>query len=73
MPLICSLSNLLLSVNQLTISYNRPTVTSYKLVSLILVSLLILKVVTTVNGVITSALSSTLFNFINTVNLGVNV
>ena len=57
-----SLSILLLSINWLTISYNCPIITSYKLVSYILVS--VPNVVTTVNGVITSAFSSMLFDFL---------
>jgi len=73
MPLILSLSALLLFYSQLTISYNCLTVTSYESVSLILVSPLVPKVVTAVNGVITSAFSSILFNFINTVTLVVNI
>jgi len=71
--LIFSLSILLLSINQLTISYNYLTVTSYKLVSLILVLPLIPKVVAAVNGVVTSAFSSILFDFINTITLTVNI
>jgi len=67
MLLILSLSTLLLSYSLLIISYNYLTVTSYKLVSLILVSPLVPKVVTTVNSVITSTFSSILFNFINIV------
>jgi len=67
MPLILSLSTLLLSYSLLTIYYNCLTVTSCELVSFILVSLLIPKVVTTINGVITSAFSGILFNFINTI------
>ena len=72
--LTLSLSTLLLLVIQLTISYNYPTVTSYcKLVLAILVSSLDIafKVVTAVNGVITSAFSSILFNFFY-YNLGSN-
>jgi len=63
MPLSCSLSIVLLSINRLTISYNYPLVTSYKLVSSILVSPLILEVIAAVNSVITAAFSSILFNF----------
>jgi len=63
MPLSLSLSIVLLSINRLTISYNYPLVTSYKLVSSILVSPPNLKVVTAVNSVITSAFSSILFDF----------
>ena len=73
MPLILSLSALLLSYSLLTISYNYLTVTSYALVSLILILPLIPKVVATVNGVITSAFSGMLFNFINTITLVVNI
>jgi len=47
--------------------------TSYKLVSLILVSPLIPKVVIVVNSVITSTFSGILFNFINTITLVVNI
>jgi len=67
MLLILSLSALLLSYSLLTISYNYPTITSYKLVSLILVFPLVPKVVAAVNSVITSTFSGILFNFINTV------
>jgi len=63
MLLSLSLSIILLSINQLTISYNYPLITSYKLVSSILVSPLILEVIATVNSVITTAFSSILFNF----------
>jgi len=63
MPLSLSLSIILLSINRLTISYNYPLITSYKSISSILVSPPNLKVVTTVNGVITSAFSSILFDF----------
>jgi len=73
MPLILSLSALLLSYSLLTISYNYLTITSYKLVSLILVSPLVPKVVTIINGVITSAFSSILFNFVNTITIVVNM
>jgi hypothetical protein len=55
MPLILSLSILLLSYNLLTIFYNYPVVTGCELVSLILVSLLMPKVVAPINGVITGA------------------
>src|ERR1700722_17983585 len=60
-----SLSSLLLSIISLTISCSYPTVTIYNSVFSILVSPLVLdfKIVTTVNGVITSAFSSILFNF----------
>jgi hypothetical protein len=63
MPLSLSLSIVLLSINQLTISYNYPLVTSYKLLLLILVSPPNLKVVAAVNGVVTGAFSSMLFDF----------
>jgi hypothetical protein len=63
MPLSLSLSIILLSINQLTISRNCPLVTSYKLVSFILVSPPILEVITAVNGVITTTFDSILFNF----------
>jgi len=63
MLLSLSLSIILLSINQLTISYNYPLITSYKLVSSILVSPPILEVVAPVNSVITTAFSSILFNF----------
>ena len=64
--LTLSLSNLLLSVNQLTISYSYPTVTTYKFISAILVSPLVpnFKVVTAIDGVVTSAFGSMLFNFL---------
>ena len=61
--LILFLSILLLSINQLTISYNCLIVTSYKLVSFILISLLNLKVVAAVDGIVISALGSVLFDF----------
>jgi len=73
MLLILSLSALLLFCSLLTISYNHLTVTSYESVSPILVSPLIPKVVTAVNGVIISAFSSILFNFVNTITLVVNI
>jgi len=63
MLLSLSLSIILLSVNQLTISYNYPLVTSYKLVSSILVLLPNPKVITAVNSLTTSAFGSILFNF----------
>jgi hypothetical protein len=63
MPLSLSLSIILLSVNRLTISYNCPLVTSYKLVSFILVSPPILEVIAAVNSVVTTAFSGILFNF----------
>jgi len=58
-----SLSILLLSNKRLTISYNWPLVTTYKSVSAILVSPNP-KVVVAVNGIVTSALGSILFDFI---------
>ena len=58
-----SLSILLLSNKQLTISYNWPLVTTYKSVSAILVSPNP-KVVVTINGIITSALGGMLFDFV---------
>src|ERR1700722_17108471 len=63
--LTLSLSNLLLSIIWLTISYNCPTVTIYDLVSAMLVSPLGLnpKVVATIDGVITGAFGGILFNF----------
>src|SRR6202035_3033017 len=63
--LTLSLSNLLLSIIWLTIFYSCPTITIYNSVSAILVSLLHpdFKVVTAVDGVITGAFSSILFNF----------
>jgi len=67
MPLILSLSALLLSCSLLTMSYNYLTVTSCESVSLILVSPLISKVVTAVDSVMIGAFSGILFNFINTV------
>jgi hypothetical protein len=57
-----SLSIVLLSVNRLTISYNCPLITSYKLVSSILVSPPNPKVVAAVNGLAASAFSSILFD-----------
>jgi hypothetical protein len=63
MPLSLSLSIVLLSINRLTISYNYPLVTSYKLVSSILVSPPILEVVAAVNSVITTAFGGILFDF----------
>jgi len=62
-PFSLSLSILLLSFNLLTISYNRPTVTSYKLVSLMLVSLLVPKVVTAVNSVVTSTFGGIILTY----------
>ena len=60
-----SLSSLLLSVIWLTISCSCPTITIYNSISAILVSPLNPnpKVVTAVNGVITSAFSGIVFNF----------
>jgi len=52
-----------LSINQLTISYSCPIVTSCELVSTILVLLLNPKVVATVDTVIAAAFSSILFDF----------
>jgi uncharacterized membrane protein YjjP (DUF1212 family) len=63
MLLSLSLSIILLSVNRLTISYSYSLITSYKLVSSILVLLPNLKVVTAVNSVVTSAFSGILFDF----------
>jgi hypothetical protein len=63
MPLSLSLSIVLLSVNQSTISYNYPLITNYKLVSSILVSPLVLEVVAAVNGVVTAAFGGILFDF----------
>jgi len=63
MPLSLSLSIILLSINRSTISYNCPLITSYKLLSSILVSPPILEVVAAVNSVITAAFSSILFDF----------
>ena len=60
---ILSSSILLLSYKELTISYNYPCVTTYKLVSAILVSPPKPKVVTTVNGVIVGAFSSILLTY----------
>jgi hypothetical protein len=63
MPLSLSLSIILLSINRLSISYNYPLITSYKLVSSILVSPPNPKVVAAVNSLATGAFSSILFNF----------
>jgi hypothetical protein len=63
MLLSLSLSIVLLSVNRLTISYNYPFITSYELVSSILVLLPNPKVVAAINSLATSAFSSILFNF----------
>jgi hypothetical protein len=52
-----------LSNNQLTISYNYPLITIYKLVSIMLTSLPNLKVVAAVNSVVTTAFSGILFDF----------
>ena len=57
MPLSLSLSIVLLSI-----SYNYPLITSYKLL-LILVSPPIPKVVAAVNSVVTAAFGGILFNF----------
>jgi len=62
MLLSLSLSIVLLSVNQLTISYNYPLVTSSKSVSAILV-LLPKVIIASVVGVLTAAFSGILFNF----------
>jgi len=67
MLLIISLSVLLLSCDLLTIFYNYLIVTSYELVSLILVSPLVPKVITAINSIVISAFSGILFNFINTI------
>jgi len=48
-------------------------VTSYKSMSLILVSPPDPKVIAAVDGIITSAFSGILFNFINTITLVVNI
>ena len=60
-----SLSNLLLSIIWLTISYNCPTITIYNSVSTMLVSPLSPdpKVVAAINGVVTSAFGGILFDF----------
>jgi hypothetical protein len=63
MPLSLSLSIILLSINRLTISYNCPLVTSYKLVSSILVSPPIPKVVATISSIVTAAFGGILFDF----------
>jgi len=57
------LSIILLSINQSTIFYNWPLITTYKSLLLILVSPPILKVIAAVNSVVTAAFSSILFNF----------
>src|ERR1700721_1402241 len=59
------LSNLLLSIIWLTISYSCPTVTIYNSIFTILVSLLNpnFKVVAAIEGVVTGAFSGILFNF----------
>jgi len=62
MPLSLSLSIILLSINRLTISYNRPLITSSKSVSAILVSPPILEVITAVNSVVTTTFGGILFN-----------
>src|ERR1700727_1053645 len=63
--LTLSLSNLLLSVIWLTISYSCPTITIYNFISAILVSPLSLdlKVVAAIDGVVTGAFSGILFDF----------
>ena len=63
MLLILSSSILLLSYKYLTISYNCPRVTIYKLASAILVSPLNPKVIITVISVIVSAFSSILLTY----------
>ena len=63
MPLILSSSILLLSYKWSTISYNYPLVTTYKLVSAILISSLTLKVVAAVNSVVVEALSGILLTY----------
>ena len=63
MLLILSSNILLLSYKWLTISYNYPRVTTYKLVSAILVSPPDSKVVTAVNSVIVGAFSSILLTY----------
>ena len=60
MLLILSLSILLLSYKQSTISYNYPRVTTYKLVLAMLVSPPNLKVIAAVNSVVVSAFSGML-------------
>jgi hypothetical protein len=65
MPLIFSLSNLLLSYKWLTISYNCPYITTCKSILAILVSPPKSKVVAAINSVATCAFSSILFNFFN--------
>jgi len=62
MPLSLSLSIILLSINQLTISYNYPLVTSSKLVSTILV-LLPKVIIASIVGVLTAAFGGMLFDF----------
>ena len=71
--LTLSLSALLLSIIWLTISYNYPTITICNSISTMLVSLLNpdFKVVAAVDGVVTSAFGSILFNFFY-YNLGSN-
>ena len=62
-PLIFSLSSLLLSINRSTISYNCPTVASYKLVSAILVSVPNFNIVAAVNSVVAGAFSGMLLSY----------
>jgi len=62
MLLSLSLSIALLSINQSTISYNCPLVTSSKLVSTILVSLPKV-IITSIVSVLTAAFSGMLFDF----------
>jgi len=67
MLLILSLSALLLFYSLLITSYNYLTITSYELVSLLVLPNN-LKVVAAVNGIITSTFSGILFNFVNTIS-----
>ena len=62
MPLIFSLSNLLLSYKRLTIFYSYPLITTYKLVSAMLISPLVLDVVAANVSIIVGAFSSMLFD-----------
>ena len=63
MPLIFSLSNMLLSYRWSIISYSYPLITSYELALDIIVSPPNLKVVAAVDGVVTSAFGGILFDF----------
>ena len=63
MPLILFSSILLLSYKRLTISYNYPLITIYKLVLAILISPLVLKVVAAVNSVVVNAFSGILLTY----------